>query len=243
MGTVKKTYTSKDKKLSFTLRNDQINGIYGTNVDDILNIIFEQEKGHKVSYIREWIREDIHELTVREQLTEYMKRMEIYPKNLEKKLKDSLKIVGLEESLLNSNIYSLSTSEQKKIQLAEELLNNPEIIILEEPLKVLDIKNRKKITMVLKKLKDQYQKTIIIVTNNPDDLLKETEHLIIYKNKKILIDEETKDAYQRVEFLKKHKVEIPEIIDFTYMAKKDKNVRIDYWTDIRDLIKDIYKHV
>ena len=43
--------------------------------------------------------------------------------------------------------------------------------------------------------------------------------------------------------MKRNKIDIPEIIEFTYLAKKQKNVKIDYHKDIRDIIKDIYKHV
>ena len=49
--------------------------------------------------------------------------------------------------------------------------------------------------------------------------------------------------YQRVDFLKRNKFDVPEIIEFTYLAKKKKAVKIDYHKDIRDIIKDIYKHV
>ena len=42
--------------------------------------------------------------------------------------------------------------------------------------------------------------------------------------------------------LEKNNIEVPEIVQITYLAKK-KDVRIDYHKDIRDIIKDIYKHV
>ena len=158
-------------------------------------------------------------------------------------MKDSLKIVGLDDTYLKRNFYTLSTSEKKLFQLSLELLLNPEIIILEEPLKVLDMKNRKRIMMVLKKIKDTYQKTIVILSNDPEVLYKETDHLILFKNDKILVEDKTMDVYQRVDFLKRHKVEIPEIVEITYLAKKNKNVKIDYFRDVRDIIKDIYKHV
>ena len=97
--------------------------------------------------------------------------------------------------------------------------------------------------MVLRKIKDQYKKTIVLVSNEEEMLLKETDHLIIFKNNRVLIEDKTLDAYRRVEFLKKHKVEVPKIIEFSYLVQKNKKVKIDYHKDIRDIIKDIYKHV
>ena len=69
------------------------------------------------------------------------------------------------------------------------------------------------------------------------------KELQIFKVDKILVEGDTKDIFQRVDFLSRNKINIPEIVEFTYLAKKKKNVSIDYHSDIRDIIKDIYKHV
>ena len=255
-----KDYPYKDKKLSFTIKEKEINGISGNNIEEIINSIRINPKKikinhkemkaedwnqicNKIIFIPEWIKDSYHELTIEEIMIEYIKVREIYPKNLKKKLKDSLKIVGLPEELLERNIYACSTSEQKCIQLAIALLSNPDMLILEEPFRVLDLKTRKKIMMVLKRIKDTYKKTIVIISNNPEVLLKETDHLLIIKNNRILVEDKTLDAYKNVDLLKKHKVDIPEIIEFTYLAQKNKKAKIGYFKDIRDLIKDIYKHV
>lgn len=257
-----KDYKYKDKKLSFTIRGKEINGICGNHLEDIIEVIRLIPPERKNIYVsRLEIREDqVYEIkkkisfvpkkmenssypSVVEEMIDYIKQNEVYPKNLMKKLKDSVKIVGLEESVLARNMNTLSTSEKKLVQIAKELLLNPEILILEEPLKVLDMKNRKKLMMVLRKIKDQGNRTIVMVSNDPEDLYKETDHLIVYKNNQIVVEGKTTDVYQRVDFLKKHKVEIPEIVEFTYLAKKNKKVKLDYFRDIRDIIKDIYKHV
>ena len=60
-----------------------------------------------------------------------IKRKNIKLKNSEKKIKDSLVIVGLDEVLLDRKINTLSISEQKIVQLAISLISNPEVIIIE----------------------------------------------------------------------------------------------------------------
>ena len=67
--------------------------------------------------------------------------------------------------------------------------------------------------------------------------------MIFVKNNEILLQGATNDVYQRVDYLKRNKFDIPNIVEFTYIAKKKKKVKIDYHKDIRDIIKDIYKHV
>ena len=164
-------------------------------------------------------------------------------KNIEKKEKDSLKIVGLDSSLLDRNITSLSKSEQKKVQIAISLLSNPELMILDEPFKSLDNKSRKKIMMILTKLKEQYHKIIIIGSNNADILYQYTTKMLFVKNKRIFLEGSTQELYERVDYLKRNGYKIPEIVLFTYKAIKKKKVKLEYHKDIRDIIKDIYKHV
>ena len=96
-------------------------------------------------------------------------------KNIEKKEKDSLKIVGLDESLLDRNITTLSRSEKKKVELAIGLLSNPDIIILDDPFRFLDNKSRKRMIMVLRKLKEQFHKLIIIGTLDEEILYQYTD--------------------------------------------------------------------
>jgi hypothetical protein len=74
-------------------------------------------------------------------------------------------------------------------------------------------------------------------------LYKYTNNLIILKNNKVVIEGDTYTIINRVDFLKRHSIEVPDIVKLTYLAKKKKKVKIDYHKDIRDIIKDIYKHV
>ena len=122
------------------------------------------------------------------------------------------------------------------------LLSNPLIIILKDPFYGLDLKNEKQIMTLLIRLKEKYNKYIIINTTDSNKLYKYTNHLLVFKNR-LLLDGPTKEIYQRVDYLHKNRIPIPEIVSFTYLAKKTKKVKIDYHRDIRDLIKDIYKHV
>ena len=156
---------------------------------------------------------------------------------------DSLKIVGLDTNMLDRNITTLSKSEQKKVQIAMSLLSNPDILIFDDLFQYLDNKSRKKIIMVLTKLKEQYHKLIIIGSNNTDMLYQYTTKMLFVKNKRIFLEGTTEETYERVDYIKRNGYKVPEIVQFTYKAIKKKKVKIDYHKDIRDIIKDIYKHV
>ena len=172
-----------------------------------------------------------------------IRQNEINTKEDEHKINTALKIVGLDTKYKEKKLISLSSSEKKLIQIAIKLLSNPDIILFDEPFKKLDLKHEKALIMLLQRMQEQYGKIIVIATSNSNTLYKYTKNIIIVKNKKVLLSGVTKECYTRVDYLKKNKIDIPKIVEFVYKAKKDKNVKIDYHQDIRDLIKDIYKHV
>lgn len=254
-------YKGQKNSLSFTIKDQQINGITGSNTENIKDIIrlrginegkilvdgkelkAPDEYLKNIKVVTERFPENVHKDTLFEYMIQEIRHYNIYPKNINKKIIDSLKIVGLDETLLERNIYSCSTAERKMIQIAIALLTNPSVVILEEPFNCLDFKNTKRLMLLFRKMKEQYHKTIIIMSNDPEVLYKYTDHLIIYTNGKVLDEGQTEKIYTNVDMLKRHKIKVPELVEFTYKARTNKNVKIDYHKDIRDLIKDIYKHV
>lgn len=90
---------------------------------------------------------------------------EIKP-NLRKKLaRELLTKVGLGDRL-NHRPSQLSGGEQQRVAIARALVNNPEVIIADEPTGNLDKKNEKIIFDLLKKLVEEEGKTIILVSHN-----------------------------------------------------------------------------
>lgn len=197
----------------------------------------------RISQIKDNINFPSYIKTIEELMTIELKINNLNVKNPYKKIRDSLKIVGLNEDYVYRELRTLSSSEKKLLLIAKGLLSNPDTIVIEEPFKYLDLKQEKRLVMLLQRFKEQFNKTIILKSEDVESLYKYTNDIIIVKNKNILLSGETDDILKRVDYLKRNGISIPESIKFIYNAKKSKNVKIDYHKDIRDIIKDIYKHV
>lgn len=256
-----KNYEHKDNKLSFEIEKGQIIGITGKNSNEIVDLIALKSlnKGQLIINDQRVNKENIwsyrrkialmrgsilsSQSNILNIMIEYIKRHKLEIKDPLRKITDSLKIVSLEESILKRNIQTLSSSEKKLLQIALSLLSNPDLIIFEEPFKCLDKYNEKKLIMLIQRLKEQFQKTIIIASDDSNILYKYTNKMLFIKNDQISLEGKTNEVFLDVEYLKKNKFNIPEIVEFTYLAKNKKEVKIDYHKDVRDIIKDIYKHI
>lgn len=109
-------------------------------------------------------------------------------------IKKYLKKVWLEDKI-NSKIKKLSSGQQQKIQFWLAILHNPEILILDEPMKWLDPLNRQVfIDMILEE--KQNWATILFSSHQMDDVEKLTDSVLILKNWEVW-------AYWKLEEVKK----------------------------------------
>lgn len=170
------------------------------------------------------------------------KRLNEYEKSYIQKIVASLRLVGLEEDYLEKDIYTLSKSEKKLLQIALALVVNPDILILEDPFVYFDKNSFEKLINMLLELKRKYQKTIIICSQDIDILYQITDNLVIFKDNKVLINDKTKTVFKDLLFLKDNQIELPEIIQFKEEVLFY-GIKLQESKSVNDLIKDVYKNV
>jgi len=98
----------------------------------------------------------------------------------------TIKEVNLEERI-NHLPGELSGGEQQRVAIARALVNNPSIILADEPTGDLDTKTGEKIALLLKKLKYEKNCTVIIATHDPK-IAELTERIIVLEDGKIIKD-------------------------------------------------------
>lgn len=157
----------------------------------------------------------------------------------EQRVQDSLKLVHLEEEVLNRKMSVLSSSEKLKVELAVLLILNVSVIVFDHFDSYFMEKELLFFKKLFKKLVKKYQKTFVFFNSNPIFLFEFADRIIIKKNKRksLVIDNPTFYESELLSFLEK-----TPIVDFvTYLNVLGK--KFLPYTDLKELLKAIFREV
>jgi taurine transport system ATP-binding protein len=109
-------------------------------------------------------------LTVAENVNFGLRMKDEDPIKTDKKVEEWLGIVGL-KGFGNTPTYQLSGGMQQRVALARCLINDPDLILMDEPLGALDALTREKMQSLVLKIWKETGKTIILITHSVEEAL------------------------------------------------------------------------
>ena len=153
--------------------------------NDCTNIpIYERCLRHALSYCPQH-GGTFGDLTVLENLTA-VAEIHIKEKNLRiSKIDKIVAQFGL-DSILNTKTRNVSGGERRKISIGMAIINDPKILLLDEPFAALDILTVKVIQEIIINLQSMENMSVIITDHNASDLLKTVDRCLVLANTKII---------------------------------------------------------
>ena len=142
------------------------------------------------------------------------------------KAKELIKLVGLDESYLDKSPFELSGGEMRKVALCGVLALEPKVLILDEPTVALDYQSREEIMAMVKRLKEEFDMTIVLVTHNMDYVLEYADKVFVLKNGEISFEGKVEDLFLNEQILKENSLELPEVLKF-YKKLEANNIILD----------------
>ena len=118
-------------------------------------------------------------LDVYENIAFGLKLKKLPTDEIDKKVRKALKMVSMTD-YEDRDVESLSGGQQQRVAIARAIVNEPSVLLLDEPLSALDLKMRKDMQMELKEMHKELGITFVYVTHDQEEALTLSDTIVIF---------------------------------------------------------------
>lgn len=123
-------------------------------------------------------------LTIRENIAFGLKLQKVKKAEIKERVENIIKLVKLEEHA-DKSPDQLSGGQKQRVAIARAIVNNPKVLLLDEPLGALDLKLRKEMQLELKQLQRELEITFIYVTHDQEEALTISDRIVVMNKGRI----------------------------------------------------------
>ncbi len=173
----------------------------------------------------------LFEETVEKDVSFGPKNMGLDDDEIKRRVRESIRFVGLNESYLEKSPFDLSGGEKRRVAIAGVMAMEPKILVLDEPCAGLDPKGRDTILSLISEYRKNTGSTVMIVSHSMEDVAKiATKVLVMNKGEEAMFGT-VNEVYSRADELVEMGLNIPEITSvFLKLKAKGYDVRTDIYT-------------
>lgn len=110
----------------------------------------------------------------------YENMRKLTKEEIKEKVRNVLKMVDLED-FERRNVNSLSGGQQQRVAIARAIVNEPDVLLLDEPLGALDLKMRKDMQLELMKMHKKLGITFVYVTHDQEEALTMSDTIVVMR--------------------------------------------------------------
>lgn len=185
-----------------------VDGLDVSNEDNLFNVrklvgmVFQNPDNQIVSAI------------VEEDVAFAPENLGVEPTEIRKRVDESLKAVNMYDYRLHAP-SQLSGGQKQRVAIAGIIAMRPKYIVLDEPTAMLDPSGRAEVLQTIKKLKEDFGITIILITHYMEEAV-QSDRVVVIDDGKILLDGTPKDVFSYYNILKKVGLDVPQVTEVAY---------------------------
>ena len=170
----------------------------------------------KVGLVFQYPEHQLFEVDVLSDVCFGPKNQGLSQEEIEKRAKEALSLVGLDESFYEQSPFELSGGQKRRVAIAGVLAMKPEVLILDEPTAGLDPKGRDDILGLIADLHKKQGMTIILVSHSMEDVAKYVSRLVVMNHGEKAYDGAPKEVFRHYKELESMGLAAPQI---TYVVQ------------------------
>ncbi len=185
----------------------------------------------KVGICFQYPEYQLFEETVYKDIAFGPKNMKLSSEEIDKRVRNVIKYVGLDESYFEKSPFDLSGGEKRRVAIAGVMAMEPQVLILDEPCAGLDPKGRDTILTLIKDYQKQTGSTVLVVSHSMEDISKIASKVLVMNDSKLAYYGSVDEVFSHGKELREMGLNIPRLTElFIKLKAKGYNVPTNVYT-------------
>lgn len=165
----------------------------------------------KVGLVFQYPEYQLFEETVYKDIAFGPKNMGLSDDEIDKRIRETCRLVGLKEELLNKSPFELSGGQKRRVAIAGVMAMNPKVLILDEPTAGLDPRGRDRILGLIKDYHKEKGTTVLLVSHSMEDVAKTVSKILVINDAKIFMYADRSSVFSHAEELYSMGLTVPQV--------------------------------
>ncbi len=168
----------------------------------------------------------LFEETVEKDISFGPKNMGLSEEEIHERVMNSLRFVGLSESVLDKSPFELSGGQKRRVAIAGIMAMRPKVLILDEPTAGLDPKGRDEILSRIKEYHEEEKTTVLLVSHSMEDVAKNCNKVLVMNKAQVAFYDSVREVFKHSAELKSMRLNVPQITNI-FLDLKAKGYDVD----------------
>ena len=115
---------------------------------------------------------------------------------VDRRVREALEMLHLDE-MPHRRTFQLSGGQKQRVALARALVNQPDVLLLDEPMSALDAKLRAEVQLELRRLQRRLGKTFVLVTHDQNEAMTVSDRIFVMRDARIVQSGPPSEVYDR----------------------------------------------
>lgn len=170
-----------------------------------------QKIAFKVGLVFQYPEYQLFEETVAKDIAFGPKNMGLSKDEIEERVLESIRMVGLSEEILSQSPFDLSGGQKRRVAIAGIMAMRPNILILDEPTAGLDPCGREEILAQIRAYHQTAGNTVLLVSHSMEDIAKNAQKVLVMQDGKLVLFDSTQRVFEQADELVRIGLDVPQL--------------------------------
>ena len=137
--------------------------------------------------------------------------MGLPPEEVEKRVRESLRFVGISEDMMEKSPFELSGGQKRRVAIAGVLAMDPKVLILDEPTAGLDPRGRDTILGEIREYHEERKNTVLLVSHSMEEIARNVDRIVVLSDGKVYMEGTPKQVFARAHELEQVGLDVPQV--------------------------------